>query len=611
MRAVFVAIAATAAVACVVSAAAQPEGDDDEEGAGAGSASGSAASGAGAGAADALTLLARTTPLVVRWTDAPAVTAQLGPVIFGELDRARDAKVVVPSLVGDAPADFPSPAWPLALDGIRAAGPFGTGDDCPCTTRIGDLVDGKRIAAIYGLGTFVVPAAAADLRVLEIRARYKDGIALWLNGVPVARRNLATAGPTLRLAERLHGPEWETFFVPVTPGLLRAGENVLAVAVHPTGGSRAPFLELEVLARRGSRVVRGPLVQRVGDTSATVVVETDLPAKAELAWGTTTALGQRAAAAVDGGGRRHRFELSGLPVDAAVHYQITVDGVAGAARAFATAPRAGDVVRFAVYGDVRGGHSTHAKLIGAMAAEAPDLVLASGDLVLRGTDEADWQRFFEVTASLMASTPFYSCVGNHDVGKAGDLARRFSDIFALPPGPPDRPAGGGWYSFDVAGVHVVMLDSNSYEDAAQRRWLDEDLAAARKAKARAIFAVTHDGPFARGLHGGNSIAAKEYVPIMVRHGVTLVISGHDHIYQRGRQGDLDYVVSGGGGAPLYRISCGVKGRRACKTDDGMLHVAREHHYLMVSVYPSHVELCPKLVDGTPLEPCTTYKLPRR
>ena len=593
MRAVLPAIAAFAAVACVISAAAQPPDDDDVRVDG------------------VAVLLGRDAPLVVRWLEAPALTAQLGPVILGELDRARDPSVVVPSIVGDPPADFPSAGWPLALDGVRGKGPFGAGDDCPCATRLGELADDRRVAALHALGTFVVPPAAADLRVLEIRARYQDGIALWLNGVPVARRNLATGGPALRLAERLHGPEWETFFVPVAPGLLRAGDNVLAIAVHPSGGSRAPFLEVEVLARRGSRVVRGPLVQRVGESSATIVVETDLPAGAELAWGATPALGQRAAAVVEGGGRRHRFDLRGLPVDAAVHYQVTVDGVAGPSHTFATAPRAGDVLRFAVYGDVRGGHATHAKLIAAMTAESPDMVVASGDLVMRGSDEADWQRFFEVAGGIMATTPFYSCVGNHDVGKAGDLARRFGDIFALPDGPVDRPVHGGWYSFDVAGIHFVMLDSNAYEEPAQRRWLEEDLAAARKAKARAIFVVTHDGPFARGLHGGNAIAQKEYVPIMARHGVTLVFSGHDHLYQRGRQGDIDYVVSGGGGAPLYAISCGVKGRRKCKEDDGMQHVAREHHYVMVSVYPGHVELCPKLVDGTPLEACTTYELGRR
>ncbi|MBZ0234408.1 MAG: hypothetical protein K8M05_18910, partial [Deltaproteobacteria bacterium] len=231
MRAVLVAIAATAAVACVVSAAAQPPDDDDDDD------------------VDVVVLLARDAPLAVRWIESPSITAQLGPVILGGLDRARDPSVVVPSLYGDAPPDFPSPAWPLALDGVRGAGPFGAGDDCPCTTELGELPEGRRVAALHGVGTFVVPPAAADLRVIEIRARYQDGIALWLNGVPVARRNLATSGPPLRLAERLHGPEWETFFVPVTPGLLRAGDNVLAVAVHPSGGSRAPFLELEVLAR--------------------------------------------------------------------------------------------------------------------------------------------------------------------------------------------------------------------------------------------------------------------------------------------------------------------------------------------------------------------------
>ena len=35
----------------------------------------------------------------------------------------------------------------------------------------------------------------------------------------------------------------------------------------------------------------------------------------------------------------------------------------------------------------------------------------------------------------------------------------------------------------------------------------------------------------------------------------------------------------------------------------MRHVAREHHYVMLTIYPRFVELCAKLVDGSPLEPC--------
>ncbi len=594
------AVAAFAAMACAVVAAAvavaQPTDDDDAE----------PAASSGAAVPGGVVLLARDAPLVYRYAEAPALTASIGQVILGELDHARGG-APPPTLTGDDPS-LPPVGWPLALDGARGAGPFGAGDNCGCTTRLGELPEGRRVAALYAMGSF---AADRALRVLEIRARYRDGLALWINGVPIARRNLAATGPTLRLAERLHGPEWETFFVPITPGLLRAGDNILAVVVHPHGGSRAPFLELEVIGRRETRIVRGPMVQRIGATTATIVVETDLPARVTLAWGPTAALGTAAAATAHAGDRRHVFELAGLPPDAAVHYQVSVDGVAGPALRFATPPGPGEVLRFAVYGDVRGGHVTHSKVIAALAAEAPDLVLASGDLVLRGTDEADWQQFFAVAGPMLATTPFFSCVGNHDVGRAGDLSRRFTEIFALPPASPDRPAGAGWYSFDVADLHFVMLDSNAYSDSAQRAWLEADLAAARKRGVRAIFGVTHDGPYSRGTHGGNKTAVRDYVPILTRHEVTLLFSGHDHIYQRGRMDDLDYIVTGGGGAPLYRLTCGVPGRPACKTDDGMLHAAKEHHYVMVTVYPTHVETCARFLDRTPLEPCVTYKLPPR
>ena len=585
-------------MACALSAIAVADDDDDDPAAASGNAS----------TAGATVLLARDAPLTVLWREAPALTASIGAVVLGELDHARGGPAP-PSLTGDA-ADLPPPGWPLALDApgaIRGAGPFGAGEKCNCTTRLGTLPAGRRVGALYALATF--PAPPSDLRVLEIRARYKDGLALYLNGVPIARRNLAATGASLRLAERLHGPEWETFYVPITPGLLRGGDNLLAAVVHPHGGSPAPFLELEVLGRRESRIARGPMLQRVAATSASIRVETDLPARVSLAWGRTAALGTTVAPASASGDRHHVFDLTGLPTDAAVHYQLTVDGVAGPIHRFATPPGAGEVLRLAVYGDVRGGHVTHAKLIAALAAESPDLVLASGDLVLRGTDEADWQTFFNVAGPLLATTPFYSCVGNHDVGRAGDLSRRFTEIFSLPPPDVDHPAGAGWYSLDVGDVHIVFLDSNAYSDAAQRAWLDRDLAAASK-RARAILAVTHDGPYARGTHGGNRVAVRDYVPILTRHGVTLLFSGHDHIYQRGHMDDLDYIVTGGGGAPLYRISCGVPGRPKCKTDDGMLHVAKEHHYVILTVYPTHAEACPKFLDGTPLEPCVTYPLLR-
>lgn len=581
---------AAIALVAIGARAASAQDDEDDDGAGDG------------GRAAAAVLGRELVGPAARWDTrvavVPALTAQLGPSLLGALDRARGGTEPA-SIFGSPPAELPPAAWPFAVpDPVRGPGPLG-GD--------AGLAAGQRVAGLWAVTHFALGATPDDaaIRVLEVRVRYHDGVALWLNGVPIARRELPAAGDPLALATRIHGPEWESFFVPVAPGLLRAGDNVLAVHARPAAHTTAPRVEVEVAGRPAGRIVRGPIVQRVGADRATIVVETDLPTRAAIAWGPTAALGHTVDDAAPA--RRHELALTGLPADATVHYQVAIDGVAATTAAFSTAPAPGEVIRVGIYGDVRGGHRVHAALVDRLLAEAPDLVLASGDLVLHGADEADWQQFFAVTAPLLAAIPYYPAVGNHDLGRAGDLARRFADLFALPPGPPDRPPGGVWYSFDVADVHVVMLDSNAYDDDAQRAWLDADLA--RADAARAILVVTHDGPYARGTHGGNQTAVRDYVPLLARHRVTLVISGHDHLYQRGREGGVDYLVSGGGGAPLYRIRCGVKGRGKCAHADGMAHAAREHHYVVLAIYPRFVEVCPKLVDGSPLEPC--YRLPAR
>lgn len=544
-----------------------------------------------------LVLLARTAPLTLRWAEVASLTRTVPAIVLAELDRARDPAhpVAAPPLFGEVPSGLPPAGWPLALpDAVVTLPPSAGGDAAGLVAA-----PGRRIAALWALGRFAITDDRLDLKVLELRVRYQDGLAMWINGLPVVRRGLAPGAPTLALAARLHGPEWETFYVPVVPGLLRRGDNLIAVEVRPAGRSPVPRLELEVVGRRGARIVVGPMVQRVGPTSAAIVVETDRPAAVGVAWGQARA--DEHPAAVTGDGRRHVAELSGLPRDARIRYQVTVDGAVVAAASFATAPRPGDVVRLAVYGDVRGGHANHAELIARMLADAPDLVLASGDLVARGTDEADWQRFFAVAGPLLATTPYYPALGNHDVGAGGDRGRRLGDRFALPPGPADRPAGAAWYSFDAGDVHVVVLDSNAYDQPAQRTWLDADLGAV--AAGRVTFAITHDGPFSRGTHGGNADAARDYVPILARHHVAYLFSGHDHLYQRGVAAGLPYVVSGGGGAPLYPARCGVRHRPRCRGDDGMQAIASAHHYVLVTVDPAAIELCPRFADGTPLEPC--------
>ena len=64
--------------------------------------------------------------------------------------------------------------------------------------------------------------------------------------------------------------------------------------------------------------------------------------------------------------------------------------------------------------------------------------------------------------------------------------------------------------------------------------------------------VIHQGVHSNGPHGpSKSLLAQGLDDVMRDHGVALVIAGHDHMYERGVVDGLRYMVSGGGGAPVY------------------------------------------------------------
>ncbi|MBP9086440.1 MAG: metallophosphoesterase, partial [Kofleriaceae bacterium] len=460
----------------------------------------------------------------------------------------------------------------------------------------------QRVAAVYASAQFTIDAA--PLEVIEVRMRYHDAVAVAINGWVMARRQWPRDQGS---AARPHGPEWETFYIAVAPGLLAPGRNTLSLQVRPFRKRALPEMEVEVVAAPSVRLVRGPLVQRVTPTTATVVAEVSAAVPASLRWTSgDTGQWQTIASPV---GKRHVFDLAGLPSG-----RITYEVHAGASHPtanFFTAPRDNAVVRLAVYGDVRGGHDVHRRIVDAMQGEAPDAVLTTGDMVLRGSDEADWQRFFAVIEPLAARVPYYPSMGNHDLGRAGDSARRAMALFALPvsaDASARQDTDGDWYSIDIANVHLVFLDSNRYDQAAQLTWLEHDLRAARGRNVRAVIALTHAGPWSRGIHHGSKLARERYVPLLVQFGVDLLLSGHEHLYQRGQFAGLRYIVSGGGGASLYSILCGTNDRKPCAIPDGMLHIEKVHHYVMLTITDRQLEVCPRHPDGSPLEPCLQWPL---
>jgi hypothetical protein len=76
--------------------------------------------------------------------------------------------------------------------------------------------------------------------------------------------------------------------------------------------------------------------------------------------------------------------------------------------------------------------------------------------------------------------------------------------------------------------------------------------------------------------------------------VDLVLSGHDHIYDRGTFQSLKYIVTGGGGAPLYPVQ---------RNDPTARKVEAAYHFIEVTATREAVRLVVLRADGSVLERC--------
>ena len=89
---------------------------------------------------------------------------------------------------------------------------------------------------------------------------------------------------------------------------------------------------------------------------------------------------------------------------------------------------------------------------------------------------------------------------------------------------------------------IIGLDSNRPREPAQLAWLDDTLASTN---ATWKIVALHHPPYSAGYQGSSQDVRDAFVPIFQRHGVQLVLSGHDHDYQRSIELDgVTYIVTG-------------------------------------------------------------------
>ncbi len=287
----------------------------------------------------------------------------------------------------------------------------------------------------------------------------------------------------------------------------------------------------------------------------------------------------------------HSVAIEGLAPRTTYRFTAT-SGAAKSSGSFTTAPPDDDVapVTFLIYGDNRTDAIRHGAVVRAMVDEPADLLIHTGDFVDDGGNASNWQSFFDVEAPLLRERCLFSAVGNHELTEAQGASwlRFFGTARAQAERSLNDTVRWGMVRF------FFINGWGSLASGADRAWLDRALKASDGEEGVAWrFLVTHHGPYSSGLHGGNErFQAGEVEPLLRAHGVSMVISGHDHVYERGASGMLRYVVSGGGGAPLYPLGPPLPQTR---------RAASIYHYVRVTVTPTKISLVVKRPDATQFE----------
>ena len=224
--------------------------------------------------------------------------------------------------------------------------------------------------------------------------------------------------------------------------------------------------------------------------------------------------------------------------------------------------KAGDPALLAV-GDIADCDVAADEAVAALLTATPGTIATLGDTVYNNGSEQEFLKCFDPAWGSLKNR-IRPAVGNHEysTGEAEPYFRYF--------GPAAGQTGRGWYAYTLGTWQVIVLNSNCSEiggcdlDSPQGTWLQEQLAAPTACS----LVYYHHPRWSSGLHGSSS-ALKDFWNLFVEKKVDLVLSGHDHHYERfaplGREGQVNTVsglrqfIVGTGGKSLYPVKTILNG----------------------------------------------------
>ena len=178
------------------------------------------------------------------------------------------------------------------------------------------------------------------------------------------------------------------------------------------------------------------------------------------------------------------------------------------------------------------------------------LLLHAGDVVNKPNSITQWRQFMTATYPTRTNRNWLISVGNHEqcvlLKKCSSgVGQAFRSYYSWPRnGYPSQ--GQTWYYTDYQGVRFIVLDTFGGDLSRQAAFLDTALKTNRQ---RWTVVLQHAGPFASRSDRNNAAIRSAFQPLYDKYKVDLVLSGHDHSYNRGYDGNKNstvYAVSDSG-----------------------------------------------------------------
>ncbi|KAI4370183.1 hypothetical protein MLD38_018557 [Melastoma candidum] len=233
-------------------------------------------------------------------------------------------------------------------------------------------------------------------------------------------------------------------------------------------------------------------------------------------------------------GKIHHVRIGPLEPGTMYYYRC---GGSGPEFSFRTPP-ARFPIEFAVVGDLGQTEWTSSTLAHVGGADY-DVFLLPGDLSYADSQQPLWDSFGRLVEPLSSARPWMVTEGNHEIEMFPIIyPHGFSSYNArwVMPYEESGSPSNLYYSFDVTGVHVVMLGSYAdfHERSEQYQWLRNDLAKVDRGRMPWVVALLHAPWYnTNEAHQGEGEEMRKALEELLYDGrVDIVFAGHVHAYER-------------------------------------------------------------------------------